>query len=185
MLRTWKFAVALVCLLPLGAQADEDHGIGKIVNDQMDLTYIDHVLTGRIGDRPVFGKPLADAFGLSLWHKAEGQEFATELVREGDQFVGGIESLNPQEEVVSADFIVTEVNGGEGRFRGSLAGRDFEVIISADEMEGHHYVDPTFDVLFADGGAYQFQLEGSQACMGCALKLSYAVLSMLHAYGAL
>lgn len=170
------------CIITINSFATHDHGIGKILTDDLDLTYIDHVLTGRVGDRPVFAKPLTEEFGLELWHKSHGTEFTTVLKRKGDSLSGEIKGLTLSKESVDTEFLVTRVSGKEGLIEGTLAGRNFKVEVTSETISGHHFVSPHFAVTFEDGESLAFDLEGGEACMGCAVRLSYAVLSMLHIY---
>ena len=177
------FIALFTLLLTSSTFASDEHGIGKIVTDELNLSYIDHVLTGRIGDRPVFAKPLAEGFGLALWHRAHGQDFETVFTKVDKELKGPVQSLSATKEAISTVFQVTGLSGKEGRLEGIIGDRKFTVQVTADEMNGHHYINPHFEITFADGFIYEFDIEDGQACMGCAVKLSYAIISMLHAYG--
>ena len=161
--------------------SDEDHGIGRIVTQELDLFYIDHVLTGKIGDRPVFAKPIKGG-GLFLWHKAEGQEFETALNNQDGSLKASVGSLTTKARNYNKNFTIKNISKDAGTIRGTHGKREFTVTVTSDTMEGHHYVNPHFQIEFEDGGNYDFTLEGSSACMGCATKLSFAIISMLDAY---
>ena len=174
--------ILMVCLaFSLPVLSDENHGIGKITNDELDLTYIDHVLTGRVGDRPVFARPAKEGFGLYLWHRANGQDFESSLRVEGDRIKGAVLSQSLNGESIEEEFYYTERE--QGLLKGVIGDRTFMVEISSEAMNGHHYINPHFLVTFGDGQTYEFDLKNSQACMGCSMKLTYAVLSMLYSYG--
>ncbi|MEZ4750440.1 MAG: hypothetical protein R3B54_07375 [Bdellovibrionota bacterium] len=165
-----------------GLAEEHEHGVGRIQNESMDLYYIDHVLTGRIGNRPVFSKPLTDAFGATLWHRAEGQDFETVFKSENDVLSGPVRSLQGQNKIESR-FTISEINAQQGLVKGAIDETVFTVQVTAEKMQGHHYVDPHFRVELNSGKIIEFSLEGGQACIGCVTRLSYAILSMLHATG--
>lgn len=178
-------ATVLTLATALTAQASEDHGVGKIVTGDMNLSYIDHVLTGRIGGRPVFAKPLTDKFGIRLWHRARGEDFETVFTKKGDTLAGAVESLTPAGQEVATRLEITDVNPREGSLRGTLGSRPFRVFVTAPERDGHHYVDPTLEIAFDDGAGYSFTVEDGSACMGCVTRLTYATVAMLHSAGLL
>jgi hypothetical protein len=179
-----KLLLSFVLVASTLSFASHDHGIGKIVTDDLDLSYIDHVLTGRVGDRPVFAKPLKGEFGLQLWHQSHGQEFETVFKKNGASLSGDVQGVTLKKQPIGTQFVVTGVNGREGLIEGHLAGRNFKVRVTSDKVSGHHFVSPHFEVVFEDGERLEFDLEGGEACMGCAVRLSYAILSMLHIYEA-
>ena len=141
------------------------------------------MLTGRVGDRPVFARPAKEGFGLYLWHRANGEDFESSLRMEGERIRGVVLSQTLAGESIETEFYYTE--RGKGFLKGFIGEKAFSLEVTAETMNGHHYVNPHFLVTFADGGTYEFDLQNSSACMGCVMKLTYAVLSMLYSYGAI
>ena len=164
--------------------ASDDHGIGKISTEELDLSYIDHVLTGRIGDRPVFAKPLKDGFGLYLWHRAKGKDFETTLKALDGTIQGDVRSIDLNGKEIKESFQITEYSVKDGALFGRVGEQDFAVQVSSEVMNGHHYIDPHFVISIDGRDQYEFDLKNSQACMGCIIKLSYAIIAMLYSYGA-
>ncbi len=165
--------------------ASEDHGIGKITNDELDLSYIDHVLAGRVGDRPVFARPLEGRFGLYLWHRANGKNYETTLELKDGKIVGGVATQSIDGQVVEEQFQIVEYSRESGSLSGSIGEKHFSVKVSSETMDGHHYVNPHFLIVIDNLKHYEFDIKDSKACMGCIMKLSYAIISMLYGYGAL
>lgn len=178
------FAIVASGFLATAAAADEDHGIAKITTQELDLTYIDHVLSGRVGDRPVYALPLADEFGMRLMHRAGGNDFETVFKKVGEEFTATVASISTDGAETETVFRVTSVSGATGEIKGFLNDKAFSVKISSDTMNGHHYVNPLFEIDVA-GKPYSFVLQGGEACIGCSVKLTFAILSMLGTTGTL
>lgn len=165
------------------ADGDEDHGIGRIITKDLNLTYIDHVLTGRIANRPVVAKPLTTEFGIQLAHRAHHKAFNTVFKKRGNLLAGDVKSLSPTKKSIDTTLAITQVIPEKGYIRGQIADRQFAVTVTSDSVEGHHFVEPRFQIVFSSGQTYSFDIKGGKACMGCAVKLTYAIISMLYAAG--
>ncbi len=170
--------------LSTAALADGDHGVGLIATPTMNLSYIDHVLSGRIGDRPVYARPLTDEFGMALFHRAGGKDFESIFKKDGEQYKGVVESIDHNGQPIEAEFIMTAANGQEGTITGTINELPFTVQLSAETMEGHHYVSPHFAMTIGDK-SIGFDMKDGTACVGCSVKLSFAIISMLFVSGSL
>ena len=164
------------------AFATEDHGVGVIETQEMSLSYIDHVLSGRIGDRPVYALPTKE--GYKLVHRSGGKDFEAVFKKEDKVFKGLVESISNDGQPVKAEFVFKGINHETSAILGTLNGQDFEVQISANAMEGHHFVNPHFELTLNEK-KYAFDVVGGMACMGCAVNMSFAILTMLFVTGSI
>jgi len=183
-MRFFSAILAMTFTLPILAQ-EEEHGVGRIVNNDMNLSYIDHVLSGEIAGEPILAKPLENEFGISLWHRSRGEEFETIFKKEGNILVGEVNGFDQSERRVETQFKIHEISSPANLIIGQIDNRFFKVRISSETMNGNHYVNPTFKITFQDGALYEFTLDGGEACMGCAAKLSYVIISILFSNGIL
>ena len=180
-----KVVVLSLLLFSSLGLAEDDHGIGKISTDELDLSYIDHVLAGRVGDRPVFAKPLEGEFGLYVFHRAGGENYETTLRRVDGDIIGNVVSQTCDGEALEEQFTIDEYSADNGTLSGRIGEKHYFVEVTSDTMNGHHYVNPHFAITMDDNFTYEFVIQDSQACMGCIMKISYAVISMLYSYGTL
>lgn len=180
-----RLGISIVCFMIALLAKAEDHGIGRITDQVMDLTYVDHVLTGTIADREIHGKVLENEFGFLIEQTAQGVQFESVLRDVDGELKGEIISIKPNG-VLSVDTMYfDQIDHATGSITGRIKNHTFSVKVSSDEMNGHHYVSPTFKIMIDDQYVYEFHLAGGQACMGCAIRLSYAVLSILSGSGLL
>ena len=179
------FLITTCLLLNSLSLANSHNNIGKIKNQDLDLTYIDHVLTGRIGDRPVLARPLEKEFGVYMWHRANGQNFETRFKSSNSTLKGDIISVNNKGKSIKKEFTITSTSRETGSITGKVGEKTFLVEVTSETMNGHHYVNPQFLITIDNKEEYEFNLESSQACMGCIIKISYSIISMLYSYGAI
>jgi len=164
---------------------DHDHGqLGMLKGENLGLFYSDHAISGHVKGSLVFAAPLENEYGIKLEHRMEGATLTSEFKKNGSAFSGKLIQLNAKGEKSEIEVAATKVNGKEGSIDGFVGTTPFTVKISSKTMNGNHYVDPTFNVMIGSK-AYSFQLVGGTACIGCALKITYVVLGMLHTTGAL
>ncbi len=166
------------------AFADEPGESGPVKGPGVELLWQDHNLTGRIGGIAISAASLEKEFGMTLVHRAGGREFRTELKKVGKRIGGTVESLDRHGKLVRKSIEITGADAASGKFSGILDGKAFNARVSAKSMNGHHFVAPVFDFQFASS-AYQFRMDSGMACMGCAIKMSMVVLSMLSVTGSL
>ena len=164
-------------------QAGEDHGLGRIRTKTMDLSYIDHVLSGRIGDVPVYARPLAEGFGMRLLHRAGGQDFESVLRKDQGVLQESVLSLTKDGERQIVKFEITRMDAEAQMLEGTLNKKKFRVDVSSQEMKGHHFINPHFRVSSEGETVLEFDLENSQACMGCVARLSFVILSLQYLQG--
>jgi len=166
------------------ALAEDNHGIAKIHTEDLELTYIDHVLAGRIGEHPIYAVPLSDEYGMKLQHRAGGQDFESIFRRVDDKFLGTVISQTAEGVVTEHVFTVNSVSAADGEIRGFLNDKPMLINISSETMNGGHYVNPKFEMQVGEK-SYEFVLEKGEACIGCSLKIGFAIVSMLGANGIL
>jgi hypothetical protein len=182
LLRT-AIATGLITLFQASlALGHQDHGFGHIVGEHLEVIYNEHTLSGSIAERPFFATPLEKAYGMRLFHRTGERTFESTFAKVGEVLSAEVATLNALQTEGNVHFEITQIDPASGRITGKLDEDTFTIQLSAEEMNGHHYVNPRFDVESA-GKLYSFQLENGQACLGCATKISFAILSMLRGAG--
>ncbi len=176
------FFTAVLCLAPISAHAHEEGSVGELKGEHIHLQYVDHVLAGTIGSIPLYATPLEGEYGIRVQFSVGSQRFESTFRKDGETLRGKLEATNFAGAPVTSDLIVEKVNAAAGIISGSLNGTAFDVTLSSESMEGNHYVNPTFSVDIGEK-TFSFQLENGQACMGCALKIAYTVLTIMHLQG--
>jgi hypothetical protein len=161
---------------------DHEHGLGHIVGENIDVAYTDHAFAGTIGGTLIFASPLEGEFGVKLVHRAAGKDYESSFRKVDNRFVGTVSTPSENNSLRETTFALTSVNAADGVIEGTLDNDSFIVLVKADEMEGNHYVNPTFIVSVGEKN-FSFKLEGGEACIGCATKISFVVLSMLRTTG--
>ncbi len=165
----------------------DDHVVqlGEIKGDHLGLFYSDHAFSGHVKETLTFATIPADGDSfLKLQYWIRGQHFESNLVREGKLTKAVLPYVDANDQPLQTEFVVTEINHTNASFSGTIGKKSFLAKVSAQKMEGQHFVDPRFDVT-VDGKDYAFRLEKGMACMGCSLKILYVVLGMLEVTGAL
>jgi len=177
---------ALLLALPLFGNVALAHEetLGRLVGEHVDLAYGDHAMAGVIGGHIVFASPPADVDGgfIKLTHRAEGRDFESVLKKDDIGISSVVSSVDEDGKDKHVSFKIVRVDGQAGQIDGEVNGEVFRMQITADSMDGHHYVNPTFTVSH-QSKILVFKLEGSSACIGCSAKISYVVLSMLKING--
>jgi hypothetical protein len=180
-----KRQLALVLIaLALPAFASEADETGRLRGAHLDLLWKDHHLTGQVAGRTVAAEPLENEFGMRLTHRVNGREFSAVLNKTGNKIGGTVDSLDRSGKPVRTVIEIAGVDAAAGVVSGYLNRAPFKLQVSADQMSGHHFVAPRF-VVQVGNKPYRFQMDGGQACMGCVVKISLVVLSMLGVGGAL
>lgn len=177
-----KFISALLLTLTLftfSASAHEEDQLGMLKGENLSLYYTDHAMSGHINGQLVYATPFEKEFGIKLTHRTKGQDFQSEFKQTAGVFSGKIEGLTKAGAKSETEVKLTKVNGKEGWMEGTVANIPFKVQITSKTMEGHHFVNPEFDVTLPNGN-YKFVLENGKACMGCATKIVFVVLGMLQ-----
>jgi hypothetical protein len=177
-------AVLVAAAVSFQAVAHESGSVGEITTNELKLTYIDHVLSGAIGTSPVYAYPLPDQYGIFVQHHAGSEMFTSEFKKSEGILGGKFKSRNSDGAEIEATVVVQSVNAEKGSFAGTIDQDPFEVRLSANEMSGHHYIDPHFVITVADK-TYEFDLKKGQACMGCAVKIGYVILGLMRVNGLL
>lgn len=170
-------------LLPLYAFGDHDHGKATITTSELDLTYEDHILSGTVDGREMRGTPLESAFGLKLWHKVNDKEYVSIFRSQNNKIAGAFDSEDPSGAPLSTILTFHEIDSSKGVIKGIIGEKNFMVEVTSDTMDGHHYVNPNFRMTFSDDLVYEFTLQNGEACIGCAVKISYAIITMLYSVG--
>jgi hypothetical protein len=177
-------AVAVASQISMIALAHEGATVGEIRTKELKLTYIDHVLSGSIGSNPVYAYPLPDQFGLTINYHIGSEMISTEFKNSEDGLGGKFSHKDTEGKLVETSVNITKVDAKEGKIFGTVDADHFEVQISANEMNGHHFVNPHFKISIGEK-TYEFDLSEGQACMGCSTKLSYVIVGLLRVNGAL
>lgn len=180
-LTTLAFLTTLVCPT---SWAHEPNQLGMLKGEGMALYYSDHALSGHIGGLLLFATPLENEFGIKLTHRSQAKDYESIFRKTGTNFSGRIENTNSQGEKTVTEVTILKVNAAEGLVEGTLNAVPFKLIVSSNKMEGHHYVDPNFDVTLGEK-KYSFHLENGMACIGCVAKITYVTLGMLKSTGIL
>lgn len=175
------FALFVLLAAPL-AWADGSDENGVLKGRGLKLLWKDHHLTGTIGSSRVTAKPLSGEFGVKLTHRTYGQTFTSVFKQEGQHMAGAVISRTTKGEQAKVDFVVSKVEPGKGLVQGTLNGRAFTLQVSADSMNGHHFVEPRFQARLGNR-TYTFVMEGGQACMGCVVRMGYTILSLVSLNG--
>ena len=166
-MRVW---IALALIFSGALAGAHEHGkLGTIQGEHLSLFYTDHAISGHVRGRLVYASPLEEEYGLRLRYRWEGADHESVFKKDGNDFRGNL-------------LAITRANAKEGTIEGTLGKDAFIARITSDKMAGHHYVDPRFDVKEGER-SYTFKLVNGEACMGCALKIVYAVLGMVRATG--
>lgn len=166
------------------ALANEEESFGEIKGEKLSLYYYDHSFSGHVNEQLVYAIPQAN-HGVLLSHRVGGRDVQALLKRsEPEFFVATIPSLTKEGKSLETKFVVTNINPREALIEGKLDQDAFSVKISAESVEAGHFANPRFDVKVGDK-AYQFRLDNGHACIMCATKISYVVLSMLRVTGVL
>ena len=173
-LRNLKVLVVLLVFVS-SAWADQNEN-GMLVGKGLRVLWHDHNLTGTVGQSQLVAQPLTTEFGLKMTHKTRGQVFQSIFKKQGNGLAGTVEGLDVKGEKATVKFVVTQMDPKRGIIVGTINSRPFTVKISSLKMNGHHYVEPTFQVILGQRN-YQFQMQKGQACMGCAVRISFALIT--------
>jgi hypothetical protein len=177
-------AVAITSQISTLGFAHEGATVGEIRTEELKLTYIDHVLSGAIGSNPVYAYPLPDQFGLTINYHSGSEMISTEFKNSEYGLGGKFSRKDAEGKLVETSVSITKVDAKAAKIFGTVDADQFEVQISANEMNGHHFVNPHFKMLVGEK-TYEFDLNNGQACMGCSTKLSYVIIGLLRVNGAL
>jgi len=174
-----KLFLGLLSIIALTFQspalADQSDQLGKLVGEKIELFYTDHAISGHVDGKLVFATPFQKQFGIQLAYRVKGQDFKSEFVKGPQGFAAQVNGV---------DFAVTKVDGKNGVVEGRLGPDAFKLTVKANEMDGNHYVNPTFEVTLPKS-TYTYRLENGSACISCVLKINFVVLSMLRVTGVL
>ena len=173
---------AVTLALPLSAHEHEEQ-LGNLVGDGLGLYYSDHAISGHVNGHLVFANPFDSEFGLKLSHRAGGKTYESDF-KKGTKGFGGLIETEDAKGLKKTEILFTKVDAKAGVMEGMIGSTPFKVNVSATKMEGHHYVNPVFDVTLPSK-TYSFRLNDGMACMGCSLKIVYVVLGMLSTTGTL
>jgi hypothetical protein len=156
---------------------------GVLKGPGVDLKWIDHTLFGVVDEKPVFADSFSNEFGVRLLYRKDGTTFSGELKRKDSMTRGQLDTVSGDASK-KISFSVTEMQAEKGIIKGKLDNDDVEVKITSDEMDGHHFVKPKFEVRV---GSKSFELNMTEGavCIGCSVKIIYSILSVKRDLGLL
>ena len=156
--------------------------MGTFLGSGVDASYSDHTLAGRVGQVVFYASPLKGEFGTKLTFRAYGMDQEAFFRKSGEDFVGTLMLKNERGELRPVVFKFDRMDRDEHKVYGSLNDIPFELHVRAKEMNGHHYVNPEFEVV-TNGKSLSYRLENGDLCMGCVVKTSFVILSLLNLQG--
>jgi len=176
-------SLALSLVVASSAFSHDESQYGHIVGKGLELAYKNHALAGSVAETLLFSSPLEGEFGnqiyvrfgevtLPIAFKKAGSEIKLNAVYKTDD---GVEK--------NLDTKVTAIK--DGKIAMVIHGKDYLVTVSSDEMDGNHYVNPTFTVNKSGTTVYSFKLQDGAACIMCATRIATVVLTFLEHAGKL
>jgi len=160
--------------------ADDTHDPAVIMGDGIELHYVDHAAAGVIAGLPVYFAPKNTGFGADLTVRTQGLTQLGSLTRsEEGTILGGLTipaTETSAERTVAFVFVSADTTNNIIHF--TLNGLAGKATITSDGMDGNHYINPVYQIVVGDKEA-SFKLEGGEACLGCSMRIVYAITSVL------
>lgn len=167
------FAAIFFMLAATFAQADE-HKLGSITGDQIELKTYDHAIAGSIRDFVVWGFTNEKNGVSQLIMRRDGQLVNTLFGKQGEKVGGTIEhTVAGQKVKTELYFVGFDKDANEYTFEKN--GKPFKVKVEYEDFQNHHYINPTYTASLEDGSQIQFRFEG-HACYNYSMHLIFLLV---------
>jgi hypothetical protein len=178
-------SIALASLFAFSAIAHED-SMGIIKGEKFSIHYSQHAFAGQVNGHLVYATPLEGDFGVKLTSRIEGKEFQTTFKEDDNGVINAkLSTITKAGGAKETTFSITKIEAKQFQIIGQLDNDLFIVNVTSDKLVGgHHLANPVFNVRLGEK-AFTFQLENGEACIMCSTKISFVVLTMLRATGAI
>lgn len=150
------------------------HTLGNVTGTDIDMKVYDHAVAGAINGSVAWGF-FDEATGISkLIMRKYDQVINAEFKKQADNSLGGVITSADGSAQRTTSIFLGKVDGANKKFTMKLNGEEITVAITAEGMNGGHFVNPTYSTTIAGKPvSYRIEVEG---CFGYSINMAMIIL---------
>jgi len=153
------------------------HDLGGVTGTNIDMKVYDHAVAGAINGGVAWGFFDEAAGAARLTMRKYGQVISAGFKKQADGSLGGVISSADGDAQRTTSIFLGKVDGANKKFTMKLNGEEITVAITAEGMNGGHFVNPTYSTVIAGKPvSYRIEVEG---CFGYSINMA---MIMIGAY---